>query len=58
MANTELHNCLEELLKDENGNAIEPTCGLEKFLSLVCSSISSGNAEAITTDEIDEIMSQ
>ena len=57
MDKAELNNCLEEILKDENGNTIEPSCGVEKLLCLLCENVS-GETESITTDEIDEIMSK
>lgn len=64
MAKEEINSCLQEILKDENGNVIDPTCGMEKLLCLICENMSSGGGgtsgevSAITTAEIDEIMSQ
>ncbi len=40
MAN-ELENCLCEILTDENGNTITPTCGIEKLLSCLVDTVSS-----------------
>lgn len=66
MANTDLHMCLQEILTDENGNVITPSCGMEKLLCLICENMSGGGSsgggtgdyDIITTAEIDEIMSQ
>lgn len=38
MANTDVNTCLQEILKDENGNTITPSCGIEKLLCLLCES--------------------
>lgn len=32
---SDLTNCLDEILTDENGNKIDPTCGIEKLLTLL-----------------------
>lgn len=36
MTTTEINTCLQEILKDENGNTITPSCGIEKLLCLLC----------------------
>ena len=51
MSKESLNNCLNEILTDEQGNAITPSCGLEKLLSELCECA----PESITDDEIDEI---
>lgn len=38
----ELSACLSEILTDENGNTITPTCGIEKLLKTICETISNG----------------
>lgn len=58
MANTAINTCLQEVLTDENGKVITPTCGMEKLLCLICENLSgSADVDIITTAEIDEIMS-
>jgi len=47
-----INQCLEEILKDENGNVITPSCGVEKLLSMLCEC-----ASDITKEDIDEITS-
>lgn len=32
---SDLTNCLDEILTDENGNKINPACGQEKLLKLL-----------------------
>lgn len=59
MNNTAINTCLQEVLTDENGNVITPTCGMEKLLCLICENMSQeAEVDVITTAEIDEIMSQ
>lgn len=36
----ELQNLCNEILKDENGNTIEPSCGIEKLLCCLINAVS------------------
>lgn len=36
---SELTNCLDEILTDENGNKITPACGQEKLLKLLVDNV-------------------
>lgn len=49
-----LNDCLSEILTDEKGNEITPSCGIEKLLSMLCEQVESSN---ITKEDIDEITS-
>ncbi len=56
MANTMLDSVLCEVLTDENGNTITPSCGVEKLLTLLCECAST-EISTLTNSEIDEIIS-
>lgn len=56
------NDCLNEVLKDENGNKITPDCGMEKLLSEICRAIDSISNDPstitfMTNEDIDEITS-
>lgn len=50
---SDLNSCLTEILTDENGNAITPTCGIEKLLKTICETISNGVSSGGSVSEID-----
>lgn len=47
----DLNKLCEEILKDENGNVINPVCGLEKLLCCMIERIESGGGSS--SDDID-----
>ena len=57
---SDLNNCLCEILRDENGNVITPSCGIEKLLFMLCEQVENGSSSgssSITKADIDEITS-
>jgi hypothetical protein len=53
---TTLDECLNEILKDENGDPVTPSCGIEKLLSILCDCTHS-EPSSLTNSDIDEITS-